>query len=95
MIKVTPDNLINILEENGILVVNNDLADEDLRENFDDSIHFMSTVLSIEERFGITFPAEVMDTELFSSLSGLYALLVQLQAALVFENEGQEKEAIV
>lgn len=68
-----------ILEENGILITEAETGDQDLSDYFEDSIQFMSTILALEEAFGILFPPEDIRMDLFSSLNDLCEKIASLQ----------------
>ena len=83
-----------ILEENGVILLS-DFADDDLQEAVEDSITLISIVLGLEERFGITFPAENISLDLLSSFRGLCELVSSLvsNAICPVENSAEEVTA--
>ena len=77
-LKAIRQQVIQILEENGILLPDTQ-GDIELEEAVEDSIAFMSAVLSIEEEMNIQVPSELISGNLFSSLHGLCKTIEALQ----------------
>ncbi len=80
-----------ILEENGVILLS-DFADDDLQEAVEDSITLISIVLGLEERFGITFPAENISLDLLSSFRGLCELVSSLVSPAICPGENSAEE---
>ncbi|MCI8553766.1 MAG: hypothetical protein HFJ80_02325 [Clostridiales bacterium] len=68
-----------VLEENGIFITDAEAGDQDLSDYFEDSIQFMSTILALEETFGILFPPDAVNMDFFSSLENLCETIAALQ----------------
>lgn len=67
------DKLVLCLEENGIIV--------DQEGNLPDmeSVVFISTVISIEEEFGIEFPDEYLNITYFSNIDDILSIIIQIK----------------
>lgn len=63
--------IVEVLQESGIIVDYDKNGDADLSVYVEDSIHFISMVVSLEEKLGIEFPDELLILEAFQSLNAL------------------------
>lgn len=72
------EEVVKILENNGIIV---DL-EEDGNAFFDiaaiDSITFISFIVDVENKFGITIPDELLSIMIIQSLNGFVGMLYEL-----------------
>ena len=62
-------------KESGIILEYDEIGDADLSGYLEDSIHFISMVVSLEEKLGIEFPDELLILEAFHSLNALSTAL--------------------
>ena len=79
------DILMLCLEENGIIV--------DQEGNLPDieSIVFISTVISIEEEFGIEFPDEYLNISYFNNIDDILRVIIQIKDVNLCLENGQIK----
>lgn len=70
------EKLITCFEDIGIFIDLSNDEDIDLRDYIIDSLQFISTIISIEENFGIEFPAELM---LYDNLASLNAFCKMIE----------------
>lgn len=68
------DILVLCLEENGIII--------DQKGNLPEmeSVVFISTVISIEEEFGIEFPDEYLNITYFNNIDGILRIIKGIQS---------------
>lgn len=74
----TRDDILCILEENGIYVEIEDGKDIDLREYIADSFQFISFIIEIEEKLEFEFPDEFLVFDKISSLNGFSKIIEEI-----------------
>lgn len=65
------EKIVEAFEESGIVLDNGVSGDIDLSIFVEDSIHFISMVVAIEEKLSIEFPDDLLILEAFKSLNAL------------------------
>lgn len=72
------ESIIEIMDENGIKIENNDPNSINLNEYINSSIQWISFILSLEEKFGIQWPDEFIFFNNNVSLNEIAKIIVQL-----------------
>lgn len=76
------NQIVRIFEESGIVPEFNENGDADLSVFVEDSLHFITMVVSLEAGLNIEFPDELLVLEAFQSLNALAYALAELPALL-------------
>ena len=76
---IVRNSIEEVFKNSGIMFEYDENNDADLSTYVDDSIHFISIVVSLEEKLNIEFPDEMLTLEGFQSINALTnALLSQI-----------------
>ncbi len=71
-------NIIQVLSRVYIFIDDTVEGDIDLETYIEDSIHFMSFVVELEQHFHIEFPPELLSFENFKTINGLVLIIEEL-----------------
>lgn len=72
------EKLINCLDSTGILIDDVNGADFDLREYIIDSLQFITSIVAIENEFGIEFPSELLIYDNLTSVNSFCEVIKNL-----------------
>ena len=72
------EKIIEALSNVSIFIDETEAEDVDLDNYIEDSIHFMTMVIQIEETFDIEFPSELLTFENFSSINSICLLVEEV-----------------
>ena len=76
--EVSKKDIIEVMQEVGIYI-DGEVNDNHLNDYFEDSLHFMSFIVKVEERFEIEFPNELLVFENFNTIDGIKDMIQQLK----------------
>lgn len=71
------DKIIEILEQNGIFIENTE-NDFDITEYIEDSLQFITFIVSLEEEFNINFPNEMISLDNLKSFNAFCDIIVSI-----------------
>lgn len=75
------EKILEVLETLNISVENYPNEDIDLVDCIEDSVHFVTLVVSLEEALDVTIPDDFLQMDNFHSLNGLVSMLTELVLA--------------